>query len=127
MAALTDAAARCMDDFVCRYDALAAAALELALGVAQEVLQRELAVAEQPGLDALRRALAPVRPDHAVVVRMNPADRAQLDPSALDGRTVTLVDDPSLARGEAVAETDDELVDATVSSALARVREVLNR
>lgn len=127
VAALNHAVERCEADFAVRYDALADAALELALGIAEEVLQRELAVSEQPGLDALRRALAPVRPDHTVVVRLNPADRAGLDPTALDGRPVTVVDDPSLSRGEAVAETDDELVDATVSSALARVREVLGR
>ena len=127
MAALTDATERCVADFAARYDALADAALELALRIAEEVLQRELAVAEQPGLDALRRALAPGAPGPAVIVRMNPADRALLDASAVEGRPVTLVDDPTLARGEAVAETDDGLVDATVSGALARVREVLGR
>ncbi len=127
VSALTDAAERCRADFSLRYDALADAALELALRIAEEVLQRELAVADEPGPDALRRALAPLHPAVSVTVRMHPADRVLLDPSAVEGRAVTLVDDPTLARGEAVAETDDGLVDATVSSALARVREVLGR
>ncbi|MGN6577198.1 MAG: FliH/SctL family protein [Nocardioides sp.] len=113
VAALTDATQRCVADFAVRYDALADAAVELALRIAEEVLQRELAVANEPGLDALRRALAQVRPDHAVVVRMNPADRAQLDPAALDGRPVTLVDDPSLAPGQGRAKTQHKLVDTT--------------
>lgn len=125
--ALTTATERCCADLTSRYDDLARQALDLALQIAEEVLQRELAVADRPGLDALRRALAPVDPRTAVTVRLHPADRAALDPSALDGRAVTVVDDPTLSRGDARAETDHGVVDATVAGALARVREVLGR
>lgn len=121
------AADRCAEAYTSRYDALAEQALDLALRIAEEVLQRELTVAAQPGLDALRRALAPVDQRAAVTVRLHPVDRATLDPTALDGRSVTLVDDPTLSPGDAVAETDHGLVDATVAGALARVREVLGR
>jgi flagellar assembly protein FliH len=130
--ALTTAAARCADDFDQRYDVLAGRALDLALQIAEEVLQRELAVAHEPGLDAIRRALAPLDRRAEVTVRMHPADRAALDESVLEqlageGRAVTLVDDPGLSRGDAVAETDHSLVDATIAGAMTRVREVLGR
>ncbi len=127
VAALIAAAEQGRADFDARYDALAGQALDLALRIAEEVLQREVAVADQPGTDALRRALAPVDPRVAVTVRLNPADRDQLDPAVLAGRPVTVVADATLARGDAVAETDHGLVDATVAGALARVREVLGR
>ena len=130
--ALTTAVASSADDFDRRYDALAGQALDLALQIIEEVLQRELAVATQPGLDAIRRALAPLDRRTEVTVRLPPADRAALDPSVLDrlageGRAVTLVDDPGLSRGDAVAETDHSLVDATVTGAMDRLREVLGR
>ena len=66
-------------------------------------------------------------PQVAVAVRMHPADRACLDPEVLAGRSVAFADDPTLSRGDAVVETTDNVVDATLGSALARVREVLGR
>jgi flagellar assembly protein FliH len=108
-------------------DALAGRSVEVALELTHAILGREVATATDPGGDALRRALALVDPHVAVTVRMHPADRATLDPAALQGRAVAVVDDPSLGRGEAVAETENTLVDATVSAALERVREVLTR
>jgi len=103
---------------------LAGAAVELALQVAEAVLVHELRVAAQPGADALRRALAAVPEPGRVTVRLHPDDLASLDRTALDHR-VTVQADPTLARGDAVAETDDTVVNATVANALARVREVL--
>lgn len=105
-------------------DALAATAVDLALQVAEAVLGRELQIAADPGRDALRRALAAVPEPGPVTVRLNPDDLAALGPDALEGR-VTVRADPTLARGDAVAETDTCSVDATVAAALARVREVL--
>lgn len=105
-------------------DALAEAAVDLALQVAEAVLGRELQIAADPGRDALRRALAAVPEPGPVTVRLNPDDLAALGPDALEGR-VTVRADPTLARGDAVAETDTCSVDATVAAALARVREVL--
>lgn len=128
--ALTAAVARCAEDFDRRYDALAGQAVDLALQIVEEVLQHELAVATEPGLDAIRRALAPLDRRTEVTVRLHPANRAALDENVLDrlageGRAVTLVDDPTLSRGDAVAETDHSLVDATVAGAMGRLREVL--
>jgi flagellar assembly protein FliH len=107
--------------------ALSEQAVAVALELTEAILAREVATATDPGGDALRRAMALVDPHVAVTVRMHPEDRATLDPVALEGRAVAVVDDPALARGDAVAETEDTLVDATVSAALERVREVLTR
>lgn len=102
-------------------------AVELALTLAEAVVGRELATAVDPGADALRRALRVIDPAVTTTVRLHPADRATLDPQLLAGRDVVLVDDPGLARGDAVAETPETLVDATIGAALERVREVLIR
>ena len=42
-------------------------------------------------------------------------------------RLCAFADDPTLSRGDAVVETTDNVVDATLGGALARVREVLGR
>lgn len=106
-------------------DELAGHTVEVALELTAAILGREVTTASDPGADALRRALAEVDPTIPTTVRLHPADRAALDPVALAGRKVVVTDDPTLQRGDAVAETDDTLVDATVAAALERVREVL--
>jgi flagellar assembly protein FliH len=107
------------------------AVLAAAMLLTEALVGHELAVAATPGLDALRRAvdLAPVgRP---VLVRLNPAEYAALTAAGparhdVDGRTVTLVPDPALAPGDAVAETDATMIDARMGAALERVRAVLS-
>lgn len=108
-------------------DDLAGEAVEVALSLTEAILGREVASAADPGGDALRRALAHADPQVTTTVRLHPADRALVDPAVTQGHRVVLVDDPGLARGDAVAETDRMLVDATVAAALDRVREVLTR
>lgn len=110
---------------------LAGHTVQAALALTEAILGRELATATDPGADALRRAMALVDPTADVTVRLHPADRDPVNPAALhgldDGRTVTIVADPTVQRGDAVAETEHTYVDATVATALARVREVLSR
>ena len=125
--ALTTAAESCGSEFRSRYVELADQALELALQIAEAVLDREVELAREPGLDALRRALADVDPATPVTVRLHPADVTTLHSEALAGREVRVVGDPTVARGDAVAETDVAVVDATIADALRRVREVLGR
>ena len=109
------------------HERLSDQAVELALQIAEAVLGRELLAVDDPAADAVRRALTSVPVDVQVTVRLHPADRAGLDPSVLAGRTVTVVADPSLSRGDALVETESGTVDAGVGTALARVREVLGR
>lgn len=108
-------------------DAVAAHAVEVALELTRAILAREVLTATDPGADALRRAIASVEPHVTATVRLHPEDRAALDPAVVKAHDVVVVDDPSLSRGDAVAETDDTLVDATIAAALERVREVLTR
>ncbi len=106
---------------------LADQAVTLAVRIAEAILAREVATSPDAGADALRRALTEVPALVPVTVRMHPADRAALDLDVLEGRPVGFVDDPALARGDAVVETEHGVVDATVAAALERVREVLAR
>ncbi len=124
-AALEAAVARCTETARATAEQISGQAVELALQIAEAVLGRELAVAADPGADALRRALVAVEPEVAVVVRMHPADRDALDPAVLAGRPSSVVADPAVRRGDAVVETESTVVDATLTAALARVREVL--
>src|SRR5262249_13308755 len=96
-------------------DAIVASAFQLAPPLAE------------PGRDALARALALAPAQRPVTVRLNPADRMTIGTAevVIDGRTVTLVDDPALAPGDALATCDATTIDARLGPALARVQEVL--
>ncbi|GAA3450642.1 FliH/SctL family protein [Dactylosporangium matsuzakiense] len=100
-----------------------------AFAIAEAVLGRELRTATEPGREALARALALAPSASPVTVRLNPADRLTIGQTELviDGRTVTLVDDPGLQPGDAVALCDATTVDARLGPALDRVREVLQQ
>ena len=106
---------------------LADQAVELALQIAEAVLGRELVAVDDVAADALRRAITSVPVDVPLLVRLHPADLAALDESVLANRTVTYVADHALAHGDAVVETESGSVDAGITAALARVREVLGR
>ena len=123
-----EAATTRLDDLLAEaLQGLAGEFVELAMGVAEAILGREVATAADPGADAVRRALGQVASGITVRVRLNPADRAVLDPELFADAHLSVVEDASVARGDAIAETEEHLVDATVSAALARVREVLAR
>ncbi|MGI5236663.1 FliH/SctL family protein [Dactylosporangium sp. CA-139066] len=100
-----------------------------AFSIAEAVLGRELRTAAEPGREALMRALALAPANVPVAVRLNPADRLTIGQTELvmDGRTVSLVDDPTLRPGDAVALSDATTVDARLGPALDRVREVLQQ
>ncbi len=97
------------------------------LALVEDVFARELAVAAQPGADALRRALALSPEDGPTVVRLNPDDLERIDPVVLAGlpASVRLVADPLVEHAGAVAETGVQRVDAQLGPAMQRVRDVL--
>ncbi|MCP3911072.1 MAG: hypothetical protein GY713_08985 [Actinomycetia bacterium] len=101
--------------------------LDLALEVVQVLLDRELEVAEHLGNDALRRALRVAPPVGDIRARLNPIDLAALagDGDPVDPRVVELVADHSLDRGDCMLEVGSTLIDARISTALARFREAL--
>jgi flagellar assembly protein FliH len=107
----------------------AADAVELGLAVAEAILGRELLVAADPGRDALERALRVTPPlDGVIRVHLHPEDADLLDLDRLpfaDARSVVVVPDPTLGRGDCRVATEQGDVDATVAAALDRVRAVL--
>lgn len=110
--------------------------LRLAAELVKVLVAHELAVAENPGRDALRRALALAPSGRPVVVRLHPDDLAVLadpdhpegiDPTEALGRDVRCVADAAVERGGAVADCDATRVDAQLGPAVARVRAVLDQ
>lgn len=98
--------------------------LEAALDIAEALLGRALEDGPASARAAVARALGAADGEKVRAVRLHPADLALLGPVTVpDG--VDLVADPSLARGDAVAECPDGHVDARLGSALARVRTAL--
>lgn len=122
--ALTRATAQLAEALACVSADVTARSVEIAVALTEELLGHELAVATAPGVDAVHRALDLVPADAVVKVRLCPAEAVHPGLAELVG-PVTVVADPSLQRGDALVETVDGVVDARVSGALARVREVL--
>ena len=93
----------------------------------EDLLGRELAVAESPGLDALRRALTLTPTDLPAVVRLHPDDLAEVPDEALAALpdSLTVVADASIERAGAVAECGPQRIDAQLGAALERVQAVL--
>ncbi|HEV7526336.1 MAG TPA: FliH/SctL family protein [Acidimicrobiia bacterium] len=100
----------------------------VAMEIAEVLVGHTLAEPDGRGRDAIARALAlaPVHGD--VVARLHPADIAVLgDPETLvPGRVLAIVPDPSLSPGDCVVDVASCRVDARISAAIERVREVLS-
>jgi flagellar assembly protein FliH len=104
--------------------------LHTAFDIAEAVLGRELELGAEPGKDALARALALAPANRPVTVRVSPADHAALTaagglPPQAGGREITLVADPQVRSGDAMADSDATAIDARISTALGRIRQVL--
>jgi flagellar assembly protein FliH len=103
---------------------LQAAAPKLAFSLVETLLGRELALAENPGRDAVVRVLALDEGLAPATVRLNPVDVAALD--ALDlGRIVNVVADPGVEPGGALVEVGRASLDGQLGPALERVRRIL--
>lgn len=98
------------------------------LTLLEDLLGRELALADSPVLDAVRRALTLCPADAPAVVRVHPDDLAEIPADALAGLpdSVRVVGDPSVERAGAVAETGARRIDAQLMAALERVQKVLS-
>jgi flagellar assembly protein FliH len=105
-------------------EAFAADAVALALEIAEMVLDHHVAVAKDPGAEALARALTVVRPTGTVVARLHPDDLELLGGTP-PGVHLELVPDQTVGLGGCRLETSTSQVDATLESAMARVREIL--
>jgi flagellar assembly protein FliH len=119
-----DASARVLEE---RVDSLARALPGLVFELVEALVGRELAVAADPGRDALARALALHPSKEPVVARLHPDDVSRLgDLGNLgDGREITVVTDPAVAPGDAVVEVGPSRIESRMAEALDRVRSVL--
>jgi flagellar assembly protein FliH len=101
--------------------------VSVVLTLVEDLLCRELAIADSPVLDAVRRALTLCPADAPTVVRLHPDDLAEVPAESLAQlpSTVLVVGDPAVERAGAVAETGPTRVDAQLGTALERVKAVL--
>ncbi|MBM6401462.1 FliH/SctL family protein [Phycicoccus sonneratiae] len=108
-------------------------AARLAVDIAEALVGHHLEVDGCAARDAVARALVEVPRGGTVLVRVHPDDAALLvdDEDSLGAlvptATLELVADPTVERGGCLADIGDRTVDARLSTALARVREVLDR
>jgi flagellar assembly protein FliH len=126
-AALTAAAQRLDEAALPVADDIRETVVGTVLTLLEDLLGRELALAESPVLDAVRRALTLCPADAPTLVRVHPDDLGEIPEGALadlpDG--VRVVGDPSVERAGAVAETGPRQIDAQLVAALERVQRVL--
>jgi flagellar assembly protein FliH len=99
----------------------------VAFQVTEALLQRELELANEPGREAVARALGLAAGLGPMRVRLHPDDVATVgDPDLLaTGHELTIVADAALAPGDCIAEVGASEIDASLRSALERVRRVL--
>lgn len=126
IAAIADAAdalRRGIQDATAR---IADQATDLAFELTRTLVGHELATAAEPGAAVIARVLAALPDDPSTVVRVGSAAAGSHAAVLLQEHGVRLVVDPDLGPGDAVVETDTTAIDLCVTSALARLREVLS-
>ena len=102
-----------------------AQASELAFELTRELVGRELALAEDPGADTVRRVIAVLPGRMDVRVRLNPDIASAAATAELTEHGVVVVPDPTLAPSDAMVESEGAVLDLRVETAIARLREVL--
>lgn len=109
-------------------DAADATLLETALLIAEAVIGAELDQRPDAPSLAVTRAIEGIEPASVVRVRLHPDDLARLGAGATGAITAILdrlVADARLAPGDAVVDLEEAVIDARISTALARARAAL--
>lgn len=100
--------------------------VDLALEIAEAVLGHHVAASADPGAAAIARCLELTPSMGELNAHLNPDDLMMLgEVPGLDGRTLNLTPDPTLARGDAIVTVNDATIDARLSESLRRVAEAL--
>ncbi len=128
----TAALGRAVDRVEALEQTLSVEAIEQVIGLGLELtealLQRELTASRDPGAEAIARTLAQLPRQEALSFRLNPQDLVRLGEidSFLADRPHQLISDPTLASGDVVVDYASGTIDGRLSSALQRVRELMN-
>lgn len=125
--ALTDAAAQVLGRNAPSIAGIEDLIVSSAFDIAEAVVGAHLRDDPERGAAAVARALTLLPSVDTVSVALHPADRSAILASGSPvPDNVRLVDDPSLAPGDAVASSGSATVDARIGPAVERVRTVLS-
>jgi flagellar assembly protein FliH len=123
---LVAAAGRYEEQYVPVVADMEADLIAAAFALAEAIVGRELALATEPGQEALRRALRFAPAGQPVEARLSPAEAAAFPAvSTVDDREVIIVPDPALKPGDAVIRCDATTIESRIDAAIARAREAL--
>src|SRR5262249_3016860 len=101
--------------------------LDLALEIAREILDREIKVDGGNLLSRINESLEAAGPDRPVRVRLSPSEIAhavERTPELL-GDGIELAEDPSLGAGGCIVESPSRIIDASVETRLAAIRDAI--
>lgn len=106
--------------------------LDLALGIAQRVINRSVALDPSVIRDVVAQTLEQVRHKRQILVLLNPDDLRRLEPDraalqgVVEGASLYLDEDPQISPGGCVIETESGRIDARLEVQLAAIRAALN-
>ena len=106
--------------------------LDLALGIAQRVIHRAVALDPSVIRDVVAQTLEQVRHKRQILVLLNPEDLRRLEPDraalqgVVEGATLYLDEDPQISPGGCVIETESGRIDARLEVQLAAIRAALS-
>lgn len=102
----------------------------LAVAVAEQIIQREIATNEAVVRDLVQKAIQDVREDGPIAVRVNPDDLDVMvrDPEweSTDSPALQWIADPNITRGGCIVESEERLVDGRIEAALKELFQRLN-
>ncbi|HEV3188512.1 MAG TPA: FliH/SctL family protein [Acidimicrobiales bacterium] len=127
LAALGQAVERAQEEDQLRRGELQTTASQLVFALLEELLSREIALAVNPGREAITRALSLDKGREPATVHLNPEDLATLGDvnDIVVGRELNVVADASVEPGGALIEIGRVVLDGQLRTALERVRKVL--
>ena len=102
--------------------------IRLALEIARKIIKREVAIDEELILALVKVALARVADQALITVRVNPKDHHAIErhhaatpETAALSESVKLVEDPLIARGGCIIETESGTIDARIEEQLREI------